>query len=133
MHFPLPRGFISGTPNSAEMEKIPCPQSHRQQNPFNRKTPSSHGSSLIQERFEKESPHTIQIFLQAWRESTNKQYQVYFIKWINFCQERGLNSSLTCLKTILDFLTPLFKEGLSYSSINSAKSAFFYLCHHRKR
>ena len=68
---------------------------------------------------------SVQIVLEGWSESTNKQNQLYFKKWINFCQERGLNSSSTCLKTIFDFLTLLFKEGLFYSSINSTKSALF--------
>ena len=64
-------------------------------------------------------------FLQTLSKFSFRSGESPPINNINFCQERGLNSSSACLKTILDFLILLFKEELSCSSINSAKSALF--------
>lgn len=40
-----------------------------------------------------------------------------------FCDERQINSIQPSLSSVLDFLTDLFEQGLSYSSINCARSA----------
>ena len=90
--FPLSHGFISVTPNSAEMEKIHCPQSH-QQNPSDGKTPSSHGLSLFQERFEKNG------FLQTLSNFSFRVGESPPINNIKFTSKSGsisVNSSSTC-------------------------------------
>ena len=44
-------------------------------------------------------------------------------KWVEFATKRGYDSFAPPLALILDFLTLLFHRGLSYSSINTARSA----------
>ena len=44
-------------------------------------------------------------------------------KWSEHCNRRGINPHSADLKEIIHFLTDLFHAGLSYSAINTAKSA----------
>ena len=53
------------------------------------------------------------------RESTRKKYATHLIKWNVF---QSSYHSIT-VETVLKFLTELFSRGLSYSTINTAKSA----------
>ena len=63
----------------------------------------------------------------GWADSTHKQYNSYFKKWHNFCEERNCNSIESDLKTIIDFLTYLHYQGYSYSGIITAKFALMSL------
>ena len=67
---------------------------------------------------------TINIISASWRTSTKKQYSSYIKRWINFCQEKGTNHLVADVNCVLEFLGDLFnKEQLSYSAINTARSA----------
>ena len=59
----------------------------------------------------------------SWRRSTQKQYATYISKWILFCDKGKINSVYPTLNQVLEFLNSLFESGLSYSAINSARSA----------
>lgn len=61
------------------------------------------------------------IILNSWKPGTRKQYNIYLSKWYRFCQES--ENSVVTIKTVIEFLTSLFTEGLSYSSINTAVAA----------
>ena len=69
------------------------------------------------------SEKTATIMLCSWRSGTKKQYQVFIKKWIQYCREREIGEIQTSLNNILDFLTHLYESKLSYSSINTARSA----------
>jgi hypothetical protein len=56
-----------------------------------------------------------------------KQYAPYISKWILFCDKRKINSECPTLNQVLEFLNSLFESGLSYSAINSARSAFDFV------
>ena len=58
----------------------------------------------------------------SWRHGTQKQYSIYIKKWSNYCREREINNVQAALSDILDF-SSLVDSGLSYSAINSARSA----------
>ena len=68
--------------------------------------------------------------LQSWRPSTARQYKIYIKRWISFCEQHGESSTTTCVNKILDFLTHLYHENLSFSAIGTAKStiASFVTC-----
>lgn len=68
-------------------------------------------------------PEVADIIMKAWRGSTHKQYDVYLKQWILHCSEMKTNPHVTHINTVLNFLTKLHKKGLSYSSINAARSA----------
>lgn len=63
------------------------------------------------------------IIIQSWRGQTRKQYQTYINRWISFSSERQVDPVCPPLNSALEFLANLFEDGLSYSVINSARSA----------
>ena len=65
---------------------------------------------------------TIDIILSSWREGTKTQYQSTAKKWFDFCQKNNCDIISPPLHQALSFLSDLFKSGLSYSSINTARS-----------
>jgi hypothetical protein len=57
------------------------------------------------------------------REGTKKQYGTYVTKWKQFCDERKINWLDAEVEQGIDFMAFLFEHRLSYSAINSARSA----------
>ena len=81
--------------------------------------------AVIREAIEAEGFHgdTCFIVCAAWRESTHKQYGRYLRTWKRFCVERNLHPFHTNASVVIQFITFLFKEGVGYSAINTARSA----------
>ena len=69
------------------------------------------------------SDTTNSILVASLRESTRKKYNPYQQKWHTYCQENNINPVTPNITNVLDFLSNLYDQGLSYSAINSAKSA----------
>ena len=70
------------------------------------------------------------IILQSWRTSTKQQYHRHINKWILSCG-KNKSPSNSNINLILKFLTYLFNKGISYSGLNTARSAisvFIKLC-----
>ena len=63
------------------------------------------------------------MILASWRDSTKKQYISYIRRWIIFSSEHHYDILSTDVAHVLDFLSALYKEGLGYSAINTARSA----------
>lgn len=82
---------------------------------------STVGMQIIRKSLEGEkiSGHSADIILASWRSGTQKQYQTYINKWLNYCCERELDS----LAGVIQFLTSLFEKNLSNSSLNTGRSA----------
>ena len=64
-----------------------------------------------------------EIFLASWSFKTKKQYVLYIKQWITFCVEKEKDYNNPTVKSLILFLTSLFRKGLSYSAINIARSA----------
>ena len=81
--------------------------------------------SLIRKNLESQghSEASIKIILASWRTGTNSQYQSYFNKWQKFCEQHKCDSISPLLTLAVDFLATLYDSGLSYSSVNTARSA----------
>ena len=62
------------------------------------------------------------IILNSWRKGTKLQYNTYVKKWIYFCEGKT-NPLSASVNTVIEFLTFLVTQGLSYSTINTARSA----------
>ena len=63
---------------------------------------------------------------------TRKQYSGYIKKWTAFCLKRKVSHLQPTIGAILDFLSELYDQGLTYSAINCARSAlssYVSLCH----
>ncbi|XP_068671158.1 uncharacterized protein [Montipora foliosa] len=69
------------------------------------------------------SERATNIVLQSWRQSSKKQYDAHIRKWLLLCTKRQADPICPTISVAVDFLTSLHDEGLSYSSINSARCA----------
>lgn len=54
---------------------------------------------------------------------TRKQYEYALNQWILFCQRNNVDPLSGSITLVISFLTIKFNEGLSYSSLNSIRSA----------
>ena len=61
--------------------------------------------------------------MASWRDGTKKQYSTYITKWQKFCNQRQISHIQPSVVSVLDFLTLLYQQGLTYSAINTAQSA----------
>ena len=62
------------------------------------------------------------LILKSWRTSTQKQYNTYVNRWLHFCEEKT-NPFKTTVQTVMEFLVSQYKKVLSYTAINTARSA----------
>ena len=69
------------------------------------------------------SESSCNLLMASWRPGTQKQYQVYIQKWSHFCTQRKINHNQPTVEQALDFFTHLYEQGLTYSAINTARSA----------
>ena len=85
----------------------------------------SHGMQIVRSHFlnHRVPPQITDIIMSSWKQGTQKQYNVYLDKWSHFCAERQVNSLSPTVIDILRFLHTLYRQDLSYSTINTARSA----------
>ena len=83
------------------------------------------GMQIIRRSLQKSeiSPDIVEVIMHSWRDSTQKQYKVYINKWLQFCSEGSHDPLHPTVRAVLSFLHSLFKNGLSYSALNTARSA----------
>ena len=58
------------------------------------------------------SSQVTDIIIQSWTSGTQKQYQPYIKKWLEFCHGRENNLYDPPIATVLDFLVSLHEKGL---------------------
>lgn len=61
--------------------------------------------------------------MASWRQGTLKQYKTFLAKWEHFCENNKTSPPQATVEDQIEFLTSLFNSGLSYSVINTARSA----------
>ena len=61
--------------------------------------------------------------MASWRKSTGKQYTTYLSRWVTYCKNKQLDVTHAIINDGLDFLTLLYKQGVGYNAINTARSA----------
>ena len=61
--------------------------------------------------------------MSSWQTGTKKQYNTYLGKWLEFCRQGEVNKYTPTINQALSFLKSLQDKGLSYSAINTARSA----------
>ena len=69
------------------------------------------------------SAQASEIMSKAWRNSTSKQYEYCWRKWHIWCISKQYNPFTPTLVNFINFLAHLFRQGKSYSCINSYKCA----------
>ena len=87
--------------------------------------PASDGLSFIRNTFAQQdlSSDITDILMASWRTGTKKQYKTYVERWLVICRERKINHSSPKIGEALQFLMSLYNQGLTYSTINTARSA----------
>ena len=63
------------------------------------------------------------LLMSSWRKPTQKAYNTYVAKWNQYASQHQIAVSAPKLPDVINFLTDLFKNGASYSAINTARSA----------
>jgi hypothetical protein len=61
--------------------------------------------------------------MASWHTGTHKQYSLYLTKWQSYCENEGLSMFDPGMMHAVEFLGSLYESGLSYSAINTARSA----------
>ena len=81
--------------------------------------------SLIRERLNKYalSPTAKEVLMASWRDGTSKQYHTYLNKWNQYCRDKNIDVFEPGVTNGIEFLVSLYKSGLGYSAINTARSA----------
>ncbi|XP_068704681.1 uncharacterized protein [Montipora foliosa] len=64
-----------------------------------------------------------EIILHSWSVGTQKQYQPYLRRWFEFCGEQQVSPYSPSVTSVLDFLVRLHEQGLTYTTLNTARSA----------
>ena len=63
------------------------------------------------------------LIIQAWRQSTKKQYKCYLRKWLKFSGSQEIDPLQPSINVVIEFLYDLYKSGVRYSGIGTARSA----------
>lgn len=63
------------------------------------------------------------IMLNSLSTKTRKQYEYCISQWLLFCESQDKDPFSDSVPAVISFLTHKFNEGLSYSSLNSIRSA----------
>ena len=69
------------------------------------------------------SHDTASIIMEAWRPATKKQYFSALSRWLYFCRRGSIHPIRPTIGQALNFLTKLFQDGATYSTINTSRSA----------
>ena len=83
------------------------------------------GLQIVREAFRGEgiSERAVELIMASWRPGTQRQYGAYVRQWVRFCSVRDTAPLSPPISVVLDFLSDMFDNGKSYSTINTARSA----------
>ena len=89
------------------------------------RTTEAHGMQVIRRSLcESDIPtDIINTIMHSWRDGTHKQYNTYINRWLQFCVQETCDPLRPTVKCVLMFLHSLYTKGMSYSSLNTARSA----------
>ena len=69
------------------------------------------------------SDEAAELILASWRTGTEQQYSGAWRQWVSWCDKRKSNPLSASIGTVSQFLTSLYASGLSYSTVNTYRSA----------
>ena len=59
----------------------------------------------------------------SWRGNTEKQYKGCWKTWLKYCGVNGISELSPSISEVLEFLTSCYERGMSYSYVNTYRSA----------
>lgn len=68
-------------------------------------------------------PEARELVAASWRSGTEKEYTYQWRKWQSYCRKHSVQPLTPSIEQIVNFLTSLYKQGLQWSTINTARSA----------
>lgn len=85
----------------------------------------SYGMQAVRSQFVNNGipPEITDVIMRSWKPGTQKQYNVYIHKWSEFCSQRQIDLLSPTVNDVLLFLHTLYGQELSYSTLNTARSA----------
>ena len=69
------------------------------------------------------SHEAAELILASWRAGTEQQYSGAWRQWVSWCNKRKSNPLSASIDSFSQFLTSLYASGLSYSTVNTYRSA----------
>ena len=67
---------------------------------------------------------TVQIISMAWRNTTQKTYSTYVLRWVQYCNSKHINISCPTIPQFCEFLIDQKEKfNLGYSALNTCRSA----------
>ena len=63
------------------------------------------------------------VLMASWREGTSKQYHAYLKRWRQYCDDKDIDLFQPGVHNGVEFFVSLYKAGLGYSAVNTARSA----------
>ena len=124
--YPLLRSLFLQKPIYIQPSKtlLTLPSSPTATPPTIQKAETSYLSLVRKKLIDQDIPsNAIEIILSSWRAGTQNQYSSSLRKWVEFCDVRSINIVSPTVPQVLEFLTIIHENGLSYSSVNTTKSA----------
>ena len=70
------------------------------------------------------STNVVELAMNSWSKGTQKQYSLHINRWFNYCRRHNVDSFDSSVKQSAEFLAEYFHEGVSYSMVNTARSAW---------
>ena len=64
-----------------------------------------------------------ELIIQAWRQSTKKQYECYLREWLKFSGSWEIDPLQPSINVVIEFFYDLYKSGVQNSGIGTARSA----------
>jgi len=64
-----------------------------------------------------------ELILASWRSGTEQQYTGAWKQWVRWCGQRKINPLSASIGDVSLYLTTLYNSGLSYSTVNTYRSA----------
>ena len=107
------------------MEITPCITTNTQPVTSNVEKDEHAGGSFVSLFVESKSlpRDALEILLALWRVGTEKSNNPHVKRFVKFCRERYTDFIKATTEMGTEFLTEYFKTGVSYSSVNSVRSA----------
>lgn len=103
---------------TTEVNTDPSPR--HQQNPSSLPQAQTDWLSYVRESLQLQgiTGEALDIIIDSWRKSTQKQYRTSISAWIDYCKEQKISIATLSLPQLLNFLT-LQSKKLGYSALSS--------------
>ena len=70
------------------------------------------------------SSNVVDLVMNSWSKGTRKQYSQHTNRWFDYCTRHNIDPFNSSVNQGAEFLAEYFHEGVSYSKVNTARSAF---------